>query len=295
MPYEQIMMFRMTFSFIKQKRGCLVLNAEPKNITEVKMSKGQENEGLYIVGGATSGFGNAVARRLLSGGRYILAVARNQQNLEALQNEYPGQVETISGDLTEFTVHDQILNQLGDRFLSGVFLNSGGPPAKSIQETEMDDWDEAYRTLLRWKVHLTKRLVPVMIRQKYGRILFLESSSVKQPIENLVLSTSLRLAVVGYAKTLSEEIAHHGITVNILAPGYHDTQALNRLFQKKSRDQNISTDEARSQMEHQTRVGFIGDPNHLGSIASWLLSGESDYITGQTISVDGGVIKGVFG
>ena len=259
------------------------------------MATRNEQEGIYIVGGATSGFGGSAARALIEKGARVMAVARTEENLKALQKSYPGQVEYVAGDLTDPSLHDQIIRQLGERFLYGIFLNSGGPPAKSIQETEMDDWDQAYRNLLRWKVDLTKKLLPVMISQKYGRILFLESSSVKQPIENLVLSTSLRLAVVGYAKTLSEEIAHQGVTVNVLAPGYHNTQALNRLIDKKSSDQNITGEEARAGMEKQTGVGFIGDPAHLGSLASWLMSREASYITGQTISVDGGVIKGIFG
>ena len=258
-------------------------------------TQNEQQEGVYIVGGATSGFGGAVARKLVERGARIMAVARTEENLRALQQSYPEQVEYVAGDLTDPAIHDQIIGQLGDRFLDGIFLNSGGPPAKSIQETTIGDWDEAYRSLLRWKVDLTRKLIPVLVEQKYGRILFLESSSVKQPIENLVLSTSLRLAVVGFAKTLSEEIARHGVTVNVLAPGYHDTQALNRLFDKKSQDQNITREEARAGMEKQTGVGFIGDPSNLGSLASWLLSGEASYITGQTISVDGGVIKGIFG
>jgi 3-oxoacyl-[acyl-carrier protein] reductase len=261
----------------------------------METQKQKEQEGVFIVGGATSGFGGATARALIERGSRVMAVARTEDHLKALQQSYPDRVEYVAGDLTDPSVQDRIIRQLGERFLQGLFLNSGGPPAKSIQETEMDDWDQAYRNLLRWKVDLTRKLLPVMIAQQYGRILFLESSSVKQPIENLVLSTSLRLAVVGYAKTLSQEIAHHGVTVNVLAPGYHDTQALNRLLDKKSKDRNMTPEEARAGMEKQTGVGFIGDPAHLGSLASWLLSGEASYITGQTISVDGGVIKGIFG
>ena len=259
------------------------------------MKKQDPARGIFVVCGATSGFGRGVAEKLLESGKNILAVARDEQKLKALQQDYPDRVDYIPGDLTGSSVHKQILDHLEGRLFSGIFLNAGGPPAKSIEETEMDDWDRAYQSLLRWKVDLTKRLLPLMIRQKFGRVLFLESSSVKQPIENLVLSTSLRLAVVGYAKTLSEEIAHHGITVNVLAPGYHDTKALSRLLEKKGRDQNISMQEAKKRMENQTKVGFIGDPRHLGGLAAWLLSEEAGYITGQTISIDGGVIKGVFG
>jgi len=124
---------------------------------------------------------------------------------------------------------------------------------------------------------------------------YLESSYVKQPIENLVSSTSLRLGIVGFAKTLSEEAADIGVTVNILAPGFHDTQALNRLLAKKAESGNISEEEAKNKFIQKIKVGKLGNPDELASIAVWLLSEESGYITGQTISVDGGVIKGVFG
>ena len=259
------------------------------------MTTNSKQKAVFIVCGATSGFGSGVARKLIAAGKNILAIARDPQKLKALQQEHPDHVEYLSGDLTRLAFHEEIEENLKGRFLSGMFLNSAGPPAKSIEETDLEDWDQAYQTLLRWKVALTKRLLPLMKQQQYGRILFLESSSVKQPIENLVLSTSLRLAVVGYAKTLSEEAGHHGITSNVLAPGYHDTRALSRLYEKKSQDLNISLEEARKSLEEQTKVGAIGNPHHLGGIAAWLLSEEAGYITGQTISVDGGVIKGVFG
>ena len=262
-----------------------------QNIMEQKQAK----EGMYIVCGASSGFGNAVAKSLLDAGFSVIAVARNEDTLQNLQKEYSGQVEYVAGDLTEPSTLRRIVEKSDKAFLNGIFLNSGGPPAKSIEETAMEDWDDAYSSLMRWKVDLTKLLLPKFKEQQYGRILFLESASVKQPIENLVLSTSMRLAVVGYAKTLSEEMAHKGITVNILAPGYHDTRALNRLLEKKSKNENISLEEAKERMKKQTKVGFIGDPVKLASLAKWLLSEESEYITGQTISVDGGVIKGIHG
>ncbi|MFP4620652.1 MAG: SDR family oxidoreductase [Bacteroidales bacterium] len=259
------------------------------------MRSEEKKTGLFIVCGATSGFGNAVARHLLNDGSPILAVARNEEDLQNLKGQYGHEVDYIAGDLSDPATLDRIVEKSNTGFVNGIFLNSGGPPAKSITETTMKDWDEAYASLLRWKVELTKKLLPKFRDQQYGRILFLESASVKQPIENLVLSTSMRSAVVGYAKTLSGEHAHFGITVNVLAPGYHDTRALNRLFEKKSEAEHISLEEAREKMKRQTKVGFIGDPEKLASLAGWLLSAESEYITGQTISVDGGVIKGIHG
>ena len=265
------------------------------NLKQTLMEHSQDKKGKFIVCGASSGFGHAVAKSLLNSGSSVIAVARREEALQTLQKEYSGSVDYVAGDLTEQSTLERIVEKSANGYLNGIFLNSGGPPAKSIEETELEDWDDAYSSLLRWKVDLTKMLLPKFKDQEYGRILFLESASVKQPIENLVLSTSMRLAVVGYAKTLSEEMAHMGITVNILAPGYHDTGALNRLLEKKSKNENISLEEAKERMKQQTKVGFIGDPGKLASLARWLLSEESEYITGQTISVDGGVIKGIHG
>ncbi|MEA2105970.1 MAG: SDR family oxidoreductase [Bacteroidota bacterium] len=140
-----------------------------------------------------------------------------------------------------------------------------------------------------------QKMVPRLIDQHYGRIVFLESGSVKQPIENLVLSTSLRMSVVGMAKTLSQEIADKGVTVNVLAPGSHHTNAIERLIHKKTETEGIAYEEARAMFEKNTRVGFMGDPDDLASIAVWLLSPLSKFVTGQTISVAGGSITGVFG
>ena len=184
--------------------------------------------------------------------------------------------------------------QIGKRDLEGVVINAGGPPASSFMETKLKDWDDAYDNVLRWKVKLTKEIIPVLSKNKYGRLLYIESASVKQPIENLVLSNSLRLAVVGFVKTLSQEIADQGITLNIIAPGYHETPAMDRLFAKKSSLTGISKKAAKAEFEKQTATGKMGEPEDLASLATWLLSPHSKYITGQTISVDGGLIKSIF-
>lgn len=255
----------------------------------------KNNPQLFIVCGASSGFGGAVTTRLINEGHRVVAIARDKKRFKELSLKNPDNLSVVEGDLTDFSTLEKAGNKVQNEYLHGIFVNSGGPPAKKITETTTEDWDNAYKNLLRWKVEFIRLLLPKFLKQGYGRILFLESSSVKQPIQNLVLSTSLRSAVVGFAKTLSEEIAYKGITVNVLAPGFHNTQALQRLIEKKVKSENIDRESVLKSFAGQTKVGFLGDPHKLASLAGWLLSEESGYITGQTISVDGGMVKGIFG
>ncbi|NOX46867.1 MAG: SDR family oxidoreductase [Chlorobi bacterium] len=250
---------------------------------------------LFIVCGATGGLGNGAALNLINEGAKIIAIARDARKLNAFKNRHPDQIEIVLGDISKTATIQETLEKLGDRFLDGVLINAGGPPAKSFLETEMADWDNAYNSILRWKVEFTKAILPIFIKQEYGRIVYIESSSTKQPIANLVLSNSLRLAVVGFAKTLSQEIATKGVTLNILAPGFHETHAAKRLFVKRSEVEGITIEEAKARYESNIPIGKMGDANEFGSIAAWLLSPVSKYITGQTISVDGGAIRGTFG
>ena len=134
-----------------------------------------------------------------------------------------------------------------------------------------------------------------MIEHGYGRILFIESYTVKQPLDNLVLSNSLRVAVVGMAKTLSQEIARSGVTLNIIGPGFHNTPAIDRIYKKKAEQTGIPFDEVRATAIQQIPVGALGEAVDFASLAIWLLSPLSRFITGQTITVDGGAVKGIMG
>jgi 3-oxoacyl-[acyl-carrier protein] reductase len=255
----------------------------------------QLKDQLFIVGGATSGFGRAVAQALIAEGANIIAVARNAEKLQELKSKSSIQVEIVAGDITQQEVIDQLQKTVGARELHGMLINAGGPPAKTFLETTIEDWDNAYKNILRWKIIITQAFVPKMIKQQYGRILYIESSSVKQPLENLVLSNSIRLAVVGFAKTLSQEIAKTGVTLNILGPGSHDTAAIGRIYKKKAEQTGQSEEEVRKLAIQQIPVGALGDANDFASLALWLLSPISRYITGQTITVDGGMVRSVFG
>ncbi|MDX1477091.1 MAG: SDR family oxidoreductase [Saprospiraceae bacterium] len=252
----------------------------------------QLRDRLFFVSGATSGFGQSTAEVLLGEGARLIINARGEDKLRGMQARHPEQVRYVAGDITTESVIDQVLAMIGEERLEGMLVNAGGPPAKSFLETDLADWDDAYARVLRWKVQITNRLLPKFRGQGYGRIVYIESVSVKQPIENLVLSNAMRLAVIGFVKTLSQEVAHEGITLNALAPGYHATPAMERLFAKKASLLGIEPAQARREFESEIRSGQLGDPDDLASLAAWLLSPHARYVTGQTIVVDGGLAKG---
>ncbi len=253
------------------------------------------NNKSFLVCGAAGGFGKAIAEALISEGAKVIITARREAELKKIVELAPERVQMVVADLFKEEDQNNLLKQIDLSSLSGVVINAGGPPAKSFLETEMEDWDNAYTSLVKWKVRLTKKILPALISNNYGRLVFVESKSVKQPVENLVLSNSMRLAVVGFVKTLSQEVAHHGITMNIMAPGYHDTPAMQRIFEKKASVKKISVADARASIESEIPMGKMGDAKDFAQMALLLLSPSSNFINGQTISVEGGLIKGVFG
>ena len=249
---------------------------------------------LFIVTGASSGFGRAIASMLSQEDAFVIAVARGMDKLKALQDEHPA-IEVLSLDMTQPESLNSLVESVGERDLNGIVVNAGGPPAKAFLETNMEDWDRAYQQVLRWKVDLAQTFLPLFEKNNYGRYLFIESISVKQPVPNLVLSTSLRMAVTGFVKTLSDEIALKGITANVMAPGMHMTPALERVIRKSSEVNGISFEEAKEKIIDNIPVKKTGGVDDFASLALWLLSPWSSYITGQTISVDGGAVRGAMG
>jgi 3-oxoacyl-[acyl-carrier protein] reductase len=153
----------------------------------------------------------------------------------------------------------------------------------------------AYQLLLRWNVTFMKAIVPHLEQQGYGRIVFIESATVKEPMDNLVLSAGFRLAVTGFAKTVSNEYSHKGITCNILALGPHNTPAIERVFKKKQAQTGADVHIIQQQENDKIPVKRLGNATEFAQLALWLLSKEAGYITGKTIAVDGGLIKGIFG
>jgi 3-oxoacyl-[acyl-carrier protein] reductase len=249
----------------------------------------------FVICGASSGFGEAIARLLLIEGAKVVLVARRGEVLRDKFSHFEEQTEIIEGSLIYSDTLDKIEQSVKAKETHGIVFNAGGPPTGTPLETEMDDWDSSWQLVMRWKIDLALRLAPYFKEKEYGRMLFIESQSVKQPLPSLVLSNSFRAGVVGFAKPLALEIAKSGVTVNVLAPGSHETPAIERVIEKNKASLNISFDEAKDKMEKNIPVGRMGKAEEFASLAAWLLSPHAGYVTGQTISHDGGSIKGLFG
>jgi 3-oxoacyl-[acyl-carrier protein] reductase len=248
---------------------------------------------IALVAGAGSGIGEAVALSLAREGVKLALGARNTGRLDAVARKAK---ELGAADARAFRLDladpgsiaemlDAVRSTFGDADI--VILNGGGPKAAKFSQTALPDWDEAYRLLLRSMLVLLEALVPAMRAKGWGRVVALTSTAVKQPIPTLVLSNAFRTALVATLRTLADEVAADGVTVNSIATGRVDTERLRSLF---------GTDEAKlRQTAMEVPIGRIASPEEFAPMAAFLCSEPARYVTGQTISVDGGLTRGLFG
>jgi 3-oxoacyl-[acyl-carrier protein] reductase len=246
-----------------------------------------------LVTGASGGIGRAVALALAREGVNLAAAGRDPQRLDEVVNEAKRiGAQEARGFRVELERPESIAAMLeGVRGACGdveiAVLNGGGPRAGLFTEMSADDWDGAYRLLLRSMLVLAQALVPSMRANRWGRIVALTSSSVKQPIDALVLSNVFRTGLVAALRTLAVEVARDGVTVNCIATGRIETDRLRQLY---GNDERKLEDAGR-----EVPIGRIATPQEYAPMIAFLCSEPAGYVTGQTISVDGGLVRGLFG
>ena len=254
---------------------------------------------VALVNGASSGMGEAVARAFAAEGVDLVLCARHKERLEekgeALAREYGVKVLPHPADVAGEGMAEAAVQAALTRFgrLDILLNNGGGPPAGHFEELTEEQWQDAAELILMSAVRFTRAALNPMKAQRWGRILTISSVSVKSPIENLLLSNSLRSAVIGMAETLSTEVAPYGITVNSILPGRIHTPRLDYLA-----DQNIqaggTAQELFDSWIKEIPMGRLGNPEEIGALAAFLASPRAAYITGASIPVDGGSLRTMY-
>jgi 3-oxoacyl-[acyl-carrier protein] reductase len=174
-----------------------------------------------------------------------------------------------------------------------LVTNAGGPPAGPFESHSAEAWRDAVRTNLESVVALVGAVLPGMKARRWGRIINVTSIAVKQPVDGLILSNSVRAAVTGFARTLANEVAPYGVTVNNVMPGYTRTARVDELARGNAARKGTSPDEEFAQWERQIPMGRLGEPAEFGAMVAFLASAQASYTTGASIPVDGGWIRGL--
>jgi len=252
---------------------------------------------VALVAAGSRGLGRAVAEELAAEGASLVLCARDSHTLDetaaAIAKSSNAHVLAIPADVTVTDDIKRVVDSGIDRFgrIDILVTNAGGPPAGRFEQLTHEQWEEAIRLTLFSAIELTRQVLPGMKERRWGRILNITSIAVKQPVENLLLSNSLRAGLTGFARTLANEVAADGITVNNILPGYTRTERLDELAQMMAEKQGISADEFRGKWEKEIPMGRLGEPREFAALATFLVSQRASYITGTSIQVDGGWIK----
>lgn len=238
-----------------------------------------------LVTGASSGLGLSTARALAADGVHVVIAARSQEKLDRALATFPAgtTVHAVVADVSDLAQVDAVVARTNE-LVGGIDIliaNAGGPPPGNFASTPVESYDAALRLNLVSTVAMCKAVVPAMQKQKWGRILAITSSSVREPIDRLILSNTARAGLTGFLKTLAREIAGDGITVNSLQPGLHATDRLSSLY--GDLDAVAKT----------VPAGKLGDPDDFGHVAAFVCSEHAKFVTGVAIPLDGGALHGL--
>ncbi len=254
---------------------------------------------VAIVGASSRGLGRACAMELARGGATVVICARGVEQLGVTAREIReatgAEVLPLQVDLTQLAqighLADETLRRYGR--VDVLVTNNGGPPAGYFRDFDDGDFTAAHELTLMSVVRLIRSVLPAMRAQNWGRIVNITSVSVKQPIDNLLLSNIYRAGVVALAKTLSQQVAAEGITINNVAPGYTRTDRVLELAESRAKEEGRSAEAVLSEQAASYPLKRMGEPEELAAMVAFLASERASYITGTTVQVDGGYVEGL--
>jgi 3-oxoacyl-[acyl-carrier protein] reductase len=249
-----------------------------------------------LVGGSSKGIGRAIAERLATSGANVTVMARSEtllkQLVDQLDTHLGQQHQYLVVDFTDFTTFSSLMEEYFSNNTVDVLINNTqGPSAGGALDKKIDDYQAAFDLLFKCAVHTTRLALPHMQNQQWGRIINVASISVREPLNYLALSNSLRAALVTWAKSISVDIAVDNITINNTLTGYFDTERIAQLNAQKATKMGISEAEVRATMEASVPAKRIGRPEEYANLVCFLASEQASYITGTNIPIDGGLLK----
>ncbi len=254
---------------------------------------------VALVTAASRGLGRGCAEQLASEKCRVAICARDEtavkQAAAEISSTTDSEVIGIGADVSQIEDIERLLSQtrqsLGDPEI--LVTNAGGPPPGTYASTAIEDYEKALNLNLMSAVRLIHGVTPAMKAKGWGRVIAITSISVKQPIGSLLLSNMARAGLTGFLKTIATELAPDGITVNALLPGTHQTSRIDQLVQHRAEQENLTRDEILQEMMAANPTQTIGDPSDFGAAAAFLASVQANYITGQSLLIDGGNYKGL--
>ena len=254
---------------------------------------------VALVAASSKGIGKAIAFALADEGVKLSIFSRSEDEIERTASEiktrFDVDVLASAADVTSKKQVDRVIEDTV-KTLGGINIlinNAGGPPFGFFEDFESPDWQNALELNLLSGIYLAKKVVPLMKGKNWGRIVNITSIAVKQPIDGLILSNTSRAGLIGFSKTLSNELAKDNILVNNICPGRIYTDRIKALAEKRAAQSGIKYEKAIEEMEKDIPLRRIGTPEEIASLACFLASEKASYMTGTTIQVDGGLLRGL--
>jgi 3-oxoacyl-[acyl-carrier protein] reductase len=254
---------------------------------------------VVIITGSSQGIGRATAESFAAEGCKLSICSRNKGSIESaaeqIHKKYGTEIFALAVDVRDAKSVESFVSATSSKFgkIDICVANAGGPPAKGFLATTQEDWQKALEQNFLSAVHLAQQVIPQMRRNHWGRFITLTSVTTKQPVNDLVLSNAVRLAIVGLVKSLANEFGKDGILVNNVAPGYTATDRLKELAKTRSVQQGKSEQQIFDAWAMDAPLKRVAEPREVADTIVWLASERASFITGQTILVDGGTYKGL--